>query len=91
MGRSLAAELERAETERKLAEARLATAVADARARAISTYGATASGYSHGGASRRQSWTKGYDSESLSARSDIEENRKLLRERSRDMAMLLPE
>lgn len=48
------------------------------------------SGYSHGGAARRKSWTKGYYSESGSAKRDIEENRKLLRERSRDLGMNAP-
>ena len=46
--------------------------------------GVTNTGYSHGGASRRKTWSK-YDSESGSAKRDIEENRKLLRERSRDL------
>ena len=48
------------------------------------------SGYSHGGASRSATWQKGYSSESLSPKSDIEENRKTLRERSRDLAMNAP-
>lgn len=48
------------------------------------------SGYSHGGASRRRSWAKEYHSSSASPRRDIEENRKLLRERSRDLAMNAP-
>ena len=52
--------------------------------------GQTASGYSHGGASRRKSWAKKYHSSSLSPESDIEENRKLLRERSRDLSMNSP-
>ncbi len=50
----------------------------------------TNSGYSHGGASRRKSWAKKYHSSSLSPESDIEENRKLLRERSRDLSMNSP-
>ncbi len=50
----------------------------------------TNSGYSHGGASRRKSWAKKYYSHSLSPKSDIEKNRKLLRERSRDLAMNAP-
>lgn len=50
----------------------------------------TNSGYSHGGASRRRRWAKKYHSESGSAKRDIEENRKLLRERSRDLAMNAP-
>lgn len=52
--------------------------------------GVTNSGYSHGGASRRKSWALRYDSESGSAKRDIEENRKLLRERTRDLAMNAP-
>ncbi len=50
----------------------------------------TNSGYSHGGASRRRTWAKEWRSESGSAKSDIEENRKLLRERSRDLFMNAP-
>ncbi len=50
----------------------------------------TNSGYSHGAASRRKSWAKGYHSDSSSPKRDIEENRKLLRERSRDLAMNAP-
>jgi lambda family phage portal protein len=48
------------------------------------------SGYSHGGASRTDTWAKEYYSESLSPKSDIEENRKTLRERTRDLAMNAP-
>lgn len=48
------------------------------------------SGYSHGGASTTETWVKGYSAESLSPKSDIEENRKLLRERTRDLAMNAP-
>lgn len=50
----------------------------------------TNSGYSHGAASRRRTWAKRYHSDSGSAKKDIEENRKLLRERSRDLAMNAP-
>ena len=42
------------------------------------------SGYSHGGATRKSTWSK-YPSESGSAKKDIEMNRKLLRERSREL------
>ena len=52
--------------------------------------GVTNSGYSHGAASRRRTWAKRYHSDSGSAKEDIEENRKLLRERSRDLAMNAP-
>ena len=47
-------------------------------------------GYSHGGASTTETWAKKYNSESLSPKSDIELNRKLLRERSRDLTMNAP-
>jgi lambda family phage portal protein len=50
----------------------------------------TDSGYSHGGASRTATWAKEYHAESLSPKSDIEENRKTLRERSRDLYMNAP-
>jgi lambda family phage portal protein len=48
------------------------------------------SGYSHSGASKRRSWAKKYHSDSGSPKKDIEENRKLLRERTRDLAMNSP-
>lgn len=48
------------------------------------------SGYSHGGASHERPATKRWDSESLSPERDIEENRKTLRERSRDLYMNSP-
>lgn len=48
------------------------------------------SGYSHGAASRGRTWAVKWDSESGSAERDIEENRKLIRERSRDLAMNSP-
>lgn len=50
----------------------------------------TNSGYSHSGASRRRTWAREWDSESGSAKRDIEENRRLLRERSRDLFMGAP-
>jgi lambda family phage portal protein len=50
----------------------------------------TNSGYSNGGAAKNKTWTKGYRSTSGSAKRDIEENRKTLRERSRDLAMNAP-
>ena len=50
----------------------------------------TNTGYSHGGAASGKTWTDGYDAKSLSPESDIEENRKTLRERSRDLAMNAP-
>ena len=45
------------------------------------------SGYSNGGASRTKPWVKGWHSHSRSAKSDIEMNRRTLRERTRDLAM----
>lgn len=50
----------------------------------------TNTGYSHGAASRRRSWAKKYHSSSSSPKRDIEENRKIMRERSRDLAMNSP-
>lgn len=47
-------------------------------------------GYSHGGAARRKPWVKGWRYRSKSPKSDIEQNRKTLRERSRDLAMNSP-
>lgn len=48
------------------------------------------SGYSNGGASKKKSWAKRYNARSKSAKSDIEKNRKTLRERSRDLSMNNP-
>lgn len=50
----------------------------------------TNSGYSHSGASRKGKWAKFWESKSGSAKEDIEKNRKLLRERSRDLSMNSP-
>lgn len=47
-------------------------------------------GYSHGGAARRKPWVKGWRYRSKSPKSDIEQNRKTLRERSRDLSMNSP-
>lgn len=52
--------------------------------------GVTNSGYSHGAASRRRTWAREWNAESGSAKRDIEENRKLLRERGRDLFMNAP-
>lgn len=49
-----------------------------------------ASGYSNGGASRRKRWSRAWRYKSDSPKRDIEENRKVLRERSRDLAMNTP-
>lgn len=48
------------------------------------------SGYSNGAASRQRTWAVEYHSDSGSPKKDIEENRKLLRERSRDLCMNAP-
>lgn len=48
------------------------------------------SGYSHGGASTSATWAEKYYSESLSPKSDIEMNRRILRERTRDLSMNAP-
>lgn len=48
------------------------------------------SGYSHGGASHSQTWAQKYMSSSYSPSRDIEENRKTLRERTRDLSMNTP-
>lgn len=50
----------------------------------------TNSGYSNGGASHSATWSKGYRDESLSPKSDLEENRSTLRKRTRDLAMNSP-
>lgn len=81
-------ELKIAEIENQLAEKKVKTAAMTAQMEAIERF--TNSGYSHGGASRSASWARGYRSESLSPKSDIEENRKLLRERARDLSMNAP-
>nr|WP_300838886.1 phage portal protein [uncultured Acetatifactor sp.] len=80
--------LEIAQTENQAAKARANTALVDAQVGAAQRF--MDSGYSHGGASTSATWAKRYHSESLSPKSDIEENRKLLRERTRDLAMNAP-
>lgn len=52
--------------------------------------GVTNYGYSHGGASKRKTWAAKWNTSSGSAKRDIEENRKTLRERARDLAMNAP-
>lgn len=47
-------------------------------------------GYSHGGASKRRTWASKWNASSGSPKRDIEENRKTLRERSRNLAMNAP-
>ena len=72
----------------QLARTRADTAALEIRADVIERY--KNSGYSNGGASRTATWAEKYHSRSLSAKSDIEENRKTLRERTRDLAMNAP-
>lgn len=81
-------ELEIADIENQLAEKKVRTAALVAQRGAIERF--ANSGYSHGGASRSATWARGYQSESRSPKSDIEENRKLLRERTRDLSMNAP-
>lgn len=85
----LAAQAEEAAA--KTAEASARAAAVEAKRNIMKNYlhgmAVTNSGYSHGGASQGQTWDLEYDSESGSARRDIEENRKTLRERTRDLAM----
>lgn len=81
-------ELELVQTENLIARTRANTVALDVQREAAERF--TNSGYSHGGASTGATWAKKYHSESLSPKSDIEENRKLLRERTRDLAMNAP-
>ncbi|MCM1058325.1 MAG: phage portal protein [Firmicutes bacterium] len=81
-------ELEIVQAENQIAQTRSNTAILDARRDMAQRF--MNSGYSHGGASTSETWAKRYHSSSLSPKSDIEENRKLLRERSRDLAMNSP-
>ena len=78
----------------KRAEKRANIAQHDLKLKAIelanSTLTVENSGYSHGGASHRRPATKRWHSDSYSPERDIEENRKTLRERSRDLAMNSP-
>lgn len=76
--RKIKSELNNAVSENKIARLRAQTSLLES----ISN-----SGYSHGGASHTETWAKRWHSSSYSALKDIEENRKTLRERSRDLAM----
>ena len=80
--------LEIARAENQIAKTRTNTALLDAQRDTAQRF--MDSGYSHGGASTSATWAKRYHSESLSPKSDIEENRKLLRERTRDLTMNAP-
>lgn len=81
-------ELKNAKTENELARLNANTMALKIKTDAMSRF--TNSGYSNGGAAHGKTWTEGYNAESLSTKSDIEENRKTLRERSRDLAMNAP-
>lgn len=80
--------LELAQAENQLARTRAKTAAYNVQREAMERF--SNSGYSHGGASRTATWAERYHSDSLSPKSDIEENRKLLRERTRDLTMNAP-
>lgn len=80
--------LELAQLENQVAKTRANTTALNAQREAVERF--TDTGYSHGGASTSATWAKKYHSESLSPKSDIEMNRKLLRERSRDLYMNAP-
>lgn len=81
-------ELKKQKLEEDLQKSRAKTAALKAQTDAINNY--MNSGYSHGGASHSQTWSEKYLSSSYSAKSDIEENRKTLRERTRDLYMNAP-
>lgn len=81
-------ELRLEQTKNQLAKTKANTAALEMQTEAIERY--KNSGYSHGGASKSATWSDQYNSESRSAKGDIEENRKTLRERSRDLAMNAP-
>lgn len=80
--------LEVAQAENQLAKTKANTVMLEMQREAAQRFLNT--GYSHGGASTTETWAQKYDSESLSPKSDIELNRKILRERSRDLTMNAP-
>lgn len=85
--------LERAENREKIANLEMQRVAAEAITDVISGLTdnkVTNSGYSHSGASHRRTWAKKWDYDSGSARRDIEQNRKTLRERTRDLHMNSP-
>lgn len=85
--------LERAENREKIARLEMQRIAAEAIADTISGLAGSRvknSGYSHSGASRQKTWSKLWDYRSGSAKRDIEENRKTLRERTRDLHMNSP-
>lgn len=86
--RELQTQVEIAEAENRLAKIRANTAAHNIQSEMVERF--SNSGYSNGGASRSEPWAKRYRSESYSPERDIEENRKTLRERSRDLTMNAP-
>lgn len=80
--------LELAQLENQVAKTMANTMALNVQREAVERFANT--GYSHGGASTSATWAKRYHSESLSPKSDIEMNRKLLRERTRDLYMNAP-
>lgn len=86
--RTIQRELEIAQAENQVAKTKANTIMLEMQRETAQRFLNT--GYSHGGASTTETWAKKYNSESLSPKSDIELNRKLLRERSRDLTMNAP-
>lgn len=80
--------LELVQIENQIARTRANTIALDTQRETVERF--TNTGYSHGGASTSATWAKRYHSESLSPKSDIEMNRKILRERTRDLSMNAP-
>jgi len=83
--RKIKQELIKSENLKKIAANEAKIAIIQARMSALEDL--TNSGYSHGGASGNATWAKRWHASSYSPVSDIESNRKTLRERSRDLAM----
>lgn len=85
--------LSRAQNKNRVAKAEAETELINKRMELFDSFfgkDVSNSGYSNGGAARNKTWSREWNSESLSPKSDIEENRKVLRERSRDLAMNAP-
>ncbi len=83
--RKIKQKLIKSENLKKIAANEAKIAIIQARMSALEDL--TNSGYSHGGASGNATWAKRWHANSYSPVSDIESNRKTLRERSRDLAM----
>lgn len=86
--RELQSQIDIADLENKLEKTKANTTAHKLQTSTLERY--MNSGYDNGGASHSEPWAKRYRSESLSAKSDIEKNRKTLRERSRDLTMNAP-